>query len=59
MDAVEATGQRTMDHLPGEDYPAQIKRLRACLGLTQAALAKKLGVSFPTINRWENVESRF
>ena len=48
-----------MDHLPGEDYPAQIKRLRARLGLTQAPLAKKLGVSFPTINRWENVESRF
>jgi len=47
-----------MDQLPGEDYPAQIKRLRARLGLTQAALAEKLGVSFPTINRWENGKSR-
>jgi putative transcriptional regulator len=47
-----------MDHLPGEDYPAQLKRLRARLGLTQAALAKALGVSFPTINRWENGKSR-
>ena len=47
-----------MDHPPGEDYPAQLKRLRARLGLTQAALAKALGVSFPTINRWENGKSR-
>lgn len=47
-----------MDLLPGEDYPAQIKRLRARLGLTQAALAERLGVSFPTINRWENGKSR-
>lgn len=46
-----------MDQLPGEDYPAQIKRLRARLGLTQAALADRLGVSFPTINRWENGKS--
>jgi superfamily II DNA or RNA helicase/DNA-binding XRE family transcriptional regulator len=47
-----------MDHPPGEDYPAQLKRLRARLGLTQAALARALGVSFPTINRWENGKSR-
>ncbi len=47
-----------MDDFSGEDYPAQIKRLRARLGLTQVALAEKLGVSFPTINRWENGKSR-
>jgi superfamily II DNA or RNA helicase/DNA-binding XRE family transcriptional regulator len=47
-----------MDHPPGEDYPAQLKRLRARLSFTQAALAKALGVSFPTINRWENGKSR-
>lgn len=51
-------GRPTVDQLIGEDYPAQIKRLRARLGLTQAALAEKLGVSFPTINRWENGKSR-
>jgi len=56
--AAEPTSQRTMDHQPGEDYPAQIKRLRARLGLTQAGLAERLGVSFPTINRWENGKSR-
>lgn len=47
----------TKDHLPSEDYPAKIKRLRVRLGLTQVALAKVLGVSYPTINRWENGKS--
>ena len=41
-----------------DDYPEQIKSLRAKLGLTQVALAKRLGVSFPTVNRWENGKSR-
>jgi superfamily II DNA or RNA helicase/DNA-binding XRE family transcriptional regulator len=43
-----------MDFEPTSDYPAQIKELRAKLGLTQASLADRLGVSFPTVNRWEN-----
>ena len=41
-----------------DDYPEQIKSLRAKLGLTQVALAERLGVSFPTVNRWENGKSR-
>lgn len=41
-----------------DDYPEQINRLRAKLGLTQVALAERLGVSFPTVNRWENGKSR-
>lgn len=45
-------------HTPGASYSAHIKRLRARLGLTQAALAERLGVSFPTINRWENGKAR-
>lgn len=40
------------------DYPEQIKSLRAKLGLTQVALAERLGVSFPTVNRWENGKSK-
>ena len=40
------------------DYPEQIKILRAKLGLTQVALAERLGVSFPTVNRWENGKSK-
>ena len=31
-----------------------IRELRNRLGLTQEKLAAKLGVTFPTINRWEN-----
>lgn len=36
------------------DYPATIIKLRAILDLLQAALAKLLGVSFTSVNRWEN-----
>lgn len=31
--------------------------MRASVGLTQVALAKRFGVSFPTVNRWENSKS--
>ena len=31
-----------------------IRELRNRLGLTQEKLAARLGVTFPTINRWEN-----
>jgi putative transcriptional regulator len=31
-----------------------VRELRERLGLTQEKLAAKLGVTFPTINRWEN-----
>ncbi|MDE2141923.1 MAG: type I restriction-modification system subunit M N-terminal domain-containing protein, partial [Elusimicrobia bacterium] len=34
--------------------PELLKKLRERLELSQAALAKELHVSFPTINRWEN-----
>ncbi len=38
-----------MDQKPTKDYANQIKRLRARMGLTQANLAERLGVSFPTV----------
>jgi putative transcriptional regulator len=31
-----------------------VRQLRTRLGLTQEKLAARLGVTFPTINRWEN-----
>jgi transcriptional regulator with XRE-family HTH domain len=31
-----------------------IRELRNRLGLTQEKMAGRLGVTFPTINRWEN-----
>ena len=43
---------------PGPDYGARIKRLRVALGLTQQALADRIGVSFATVNRWENDQTK-
>ncbi|MBF6571739.1 MAG: helix-turn-helix transcriptional regulator, partial [Candidatus Binataceae bacterium] len=36
----------------------RIRRLRGRLGLTQTQLAEALGVSFASVNRWENSQSR-
>ena len=36
------------------DIRRLIRRLRDLTGLTQEKFAAKLGVTFPTINRWEN-----
>ena len=47
-----------MNPTPGQDYTLQIKALRAKLGLTQVALADAIGVSFPTVNRWENGKTK-
>src|SRR2546423_10621749 len=41
-----------------DDYPDRIKRARGRLGLTQQALADRLGVSFSTVNRWENAQTK-
>lgn len=35
-------------------FAAKVKYLRAKLMLTQEVLAKELGVSFATVNRWES-----
>ncbi|MBD1859978.1 MULTISPECIES: helix-turn-helix domain-containing protein [Leptolyngbya] len=35
-----------------------VRELRQRLGLTQEQFAAKLGVTFPTINRWENQKSK-
>ena len=34
--------------------PQLVRKLRERTGLTQERFAAKLGVTFPTINRWEN-----
>jgi len=43
--------------VPG-DYSERIKRGRGRLGLTQQTLADRLGVSFATVNRWENTQTK-
>lgn len=36
------------------DYTAALLRIRAELNLSQTELAEMLGVSFTSVNRWEN-----
>lgn len=38
--------------------PQKIEELRSRLGLTQEALARRLGISFATVNRWANGRSK-
>ena len=37
-----------------DDIPRLVQELRQRMGLTQEKFAAKLGVTYPTINRWEN-----
>ena len=37
-----------------QEVAVRIRRIRESLGLTQAQLAEHLGVSFMSVNRWEN-----
>lgn len=37
-----------------ENFPELVKDVRRQLGLSQEELAHALGVSFATVNRWEN-----
>ena len=43
---------------PPLDYPERVKSVRDLKGLTQAQLAELIGVSFASVNRWENGQSR-
>jgi len=40
--------------LESKDIGRVVKELRGRLNLSQEELAAKLGVSFATVNRWEN-----
>lgn len=40
------------------DLPKRIKSIRQQLGLSQEELAQKLGVSFTSVNRWENGQTK-
>lgn len=40
------------------EYPEVLRGIRGALDLTQEALAERLGVSFATVNRWENGANR-
>lgn len=40
-----------------ENFAEKVKEVRKQLGLSQEELAHELGVSFATINRWENAKT--
>ena len=41
-----------------KDYSIIIKEVRKQLGISQEDLAREIGVSFATVNRWENRHSK-
>ena len=41
-----------------DSFPELIKHVRSQLNLTQEELAHELGVSFSTVNRWENGQTK-
>lgn len=47
-----------MNNQEPEDYSKRIKSIRQQLGLSQEELAHKLGVSFTSVNRWENGQTK-
>ena len=40
------------------DFPAVVKEIRNTLGLSQEDLARQIGVSFATVNRWEKQQAK-
>jgi transcriptional regulator with XRE-family HTH domain len=48
----------TMRRGPAADIPALVKGIRLTRGLTQEELAREVGVSFSTVNGWENGKHR-
>jgi len=41
-----------------KDISKMIKSLRAAMGLTQEQFAVKVGVTYSTVNRWENDKAK-
>ena len=44
--------------MDNKNIPKIVKELRTALGLTQEQFAAKLGVTYTTINRWENAKGK-
>jgi putative transcriptional regulator len=52
------TARKALDMKENRDYPALVKDVRRQLALSQEDLARALGVSYATVNRWENGQVR-
>ena len=57
MPSASTPAAASSDVVPA-DVARRIKEFRGRLGLTQTALAERLGVSFASVNRWENGQSK-
>lgn len=44
--------------IKNRDYPTLVKEVRNQLAISQEDLAREIGVSFATVNRWENGQSK-
>jgi putative transcriptional regulator len=40
--------------IPERSFPETVKSVRKALNISQEGLARELGMSFSTVNRWEN-----
>jgi putative transcriptional regulator len=40
------------------NYPSLVKEIRRQLSISQEDLARELGVSYATVNRWENGQAK-
>jgi transcriptional regulator with XRE-family HTH domain len=47
-------GQARGAEVSAADVPSLIRNIRTARGLTQEALAREIGVTFSTVNGWEN-----
>ena len=45
-------------NMKDKDIPRIVKKLRTKMGLTQEQFAAKIGVTFSTVNRWENSKGK-
>ena len=50
--------QTNIGRVPAVGIPALVKRIRTTRGLTQEELAREIGVTFSTVNGWENGKHR-
>ncbi len=56
--AVRASRHAEIRKVSSADVPSLIKGIRAVRNLTQEALAREMGVTFSTVNGWENGRHR-